>query len=62
MNNSDLFMNNDETDNKFDWGESAKVKNTVPSIFRPGQVVSICGMTKIKSKALANKYSSKIGE
>ena len=51
MNNSGLLMNNDETDNKFDWGESANVKNTVPSIFRSGQVVSICGMTNPSLRA-----------
>lgn len=51
-----------KTDNKFDWGETARVKNTAPLNFRPGQVVSICGMTKIKSKALADKYDSSIGE
>ena len=48
--------------NKFDWGESAKVKIEAPIHFRPGQIVSVCGMTKIKSKKLADKYKSNLGE
>ncbi len=49
-------------DNKFDWGESAKVKKTAPIIFRPGKIVSICGVIHVKYKLLADKYDSKIGE
>lgn len=48
--------------NKFDWGESARVKDTAPTNYRPGQIVSVCGMTKIKSKTLADRYKSNIGE
>jgi len=48
--------------NKFDWGESVRVKDAAPARFRPGQIVSVCGMTKIKSKILVDKYKSKIGE
>ena len=47
---------------KFDWGEMVRVKDTAPSIFRSGDVVSVCGMTKINSKVLADKYISYIGE
>lgn len=54
-------MNNGD-DNKFDWGESVKVKDTAPSHFHSGQVGSICGMIKIKTKILADKYKSNIGE
>ncbi|MES2273050.1 MAG: hypothetical protein V4487_02530 [Chlamydiota bacterium] len=55
-------MKNDDTDNKFDWGESARVKSKAPLIFRPGQVVSVCGMTKIKSRILADKYNCNMEE
>ncbi|MDP1607688.1 MAG: hypothetical protein Q8L98_00030 [Chlamydiales bacterium] len=56
-------MSNDELkNNKFDWGETVQVKNNAPSIFQPGQIVSVCGMTKIQSKKLADKYDLKIGE
>ena len=53
---------NDIDDNKFDWGESVKVKDTAPTQFRPGQVASVCGMIKIKTKNLADKYTRNIGE
>ena len=53
---------NDEIDNKFNYGETVRIKDVVPSIFRPGEVVSICGMTKTDSKVLADKYGSRIGE
>ncbi len=53
---------NDGDDNKFDWGESVKVKDTAPSHFFPGQIASVCGMIKIKTKILADKYESNIGE
>jgi hypothetical protein len=53
-------VNND--DYKFDWGESARVKDTASIIYRPGQIVSICGITKIKTKMLADKYKSNVGE
>lgn len=49
-------------ENRFDWGESVRVKNTAPISFRPGQIASVCGMTKIKSEKLASKYKSNIGE
>lgn len=48
--------------NKFDWGETVKVKNTAPVYFRPGEIASICGMIKVKSKFLADKYKSNIRE
>lgn len=48
--------------NKFDWGETVKIKDTAPNIFRPGEIVSICGMTKIDSMKLSDKYDSHIGE
>jgi hypothetical protein len=53
---------NDDGNNKFNWGETVRVKNTAPHIFRPGEIVSVCGMTKIDSRMLANKYDSNIGE
>ena len=56
-----LTMKNDP-DNKFDWGETVRVKSSAPLTFRPGEVVSVCGMTKTESKLLADKYSSHIGE
>ena len=52
----------DIEDNKFDWGESVKVKDTAPPQFRPGQIASVCGMIKIKTKILTDKYKSDIGE
>lgn len=55
-------MKNEDIGNKFDWGESVRVANTAPIIFRPGEIVSICGMTKVKSEILANKYDVNIGE
>lgn len=51
-----------ETDNKFTWGDSARVKNTAPLYFHPGEIVSIWGMTKIESEKLANKYKTNLGE
>ena len=48
--------------NKFTWGESARVKNIAPIKFQPGQIISICGMTRISSEKLAEKYDSMIGE
>ena len=53
---------NDEANNKFNWGETVQVCKTSPPIFRPGEIVSVCGMTKINTKVLANKYDSAIGE
>lgn len=53
---------NDAGDNKFDWGESVKVKDSAPPKFCPGQAASICGMIKIKTKTLADGYISSIGE
>lgn len=53
---------NDIDDNKFDWGESVKVKDTAPAQFRPGQIASVCGMIKVKTKTLADKYKRSIGE
>jgi hypothetical protein len=52
----------DSGDNKFDWGETVRVKDTAPSAFHPGAVVSVCGMTKTNSKVLADKYGSHMGE
>ncbi|MBI2742618.1 MAG: hypothetical protein HYX48_01725 [Chlamydiales bacterium] len=49
-------------ENKFDWAESVRVKNTVPTSFRPGEIVSICGMTKVDSKVLADVYKANLGE
>ncbi|MBU6382694.1 MAG: hypothetical protein KGR16_00030 [Verrucomicrobia bacterium] len=49
-------------DNKFDWGETVKVKDTAPITFRPGEIVSVCGMAKTDSKVLADKCGSHIGE
>jgi hypothetical protein len=49
-------------DNKFEWGDTARVKDIAPGNFRPGQIVSVCGITKIKSKILADKYHSNLGE
>lgn len=43
-------------------GETVKVKDTAPSNFRAGEVVSVCGLTKTDSKLLADKYGSCIGE
>jgi len=57
-----LKIMNDDLSNQFDWGETVKVKSTAPAIFRPGEVVSVCGMTKTSSKVLADKYNTHIGE
>lgn len=56
-----LIMNQN-TNNKFDWGETVKIRDTAPPIFRPGEIVSVCGMTKTNSKVLADKYGSNIRE
>ncbi len=53
---------NNNLGNKFDWGETARVKDIAPPIFHPGEVISVCGMTIIDSKVLADKYGSYIGE
>ena len=49
-------------DNKFDWGETVKVKDKAPTAFRPGQIASICEKTKIKSKLLADKHNVNMGD
>jgi len=51
-----------EANNKFDWGETIKVNDSAPSKYRPGEIASVCGMTKTKSKILADKYDSYLGE
>jgi len=48
--------------NLFNWGETLRVKNTAPIIFRPGEVVSVCGMTKTESETFAKKHHSNMGE
>ena len=53
---------NDSNDNEFDYGDSVKVKDIAPYHFFPGQVASICGMIKIRTKILADKHESNIGE
>jgi hypothetical protein len=53
---------NDIADNKFDWGESVMVKNSAPAQFCPGQIVSVCGMIRVKTKTLADKYKCRVGE
>ncbi len=58
LNKKVLFMSN----NKFDWGQSVKIKGVAPKNFHPGEIVSVCGMTKIKTTFLADKYKSNIGE
>jgi len=55
-------MNNDEDDNKFTWGETAIIKKTAPEHLHPGEIVSICGMTKIETNRLASLYNSQIDE
>jgi hypothetical protein len=39
-----------------------KIKHKALACFCPGQIVSICGMIKIKTKILAYKYKANIGE
>ena len=51
-----------ENKNKFEWGQSVKVKKGAPAEFFPGEIVSICGITKVNSKKIADKYDSKVGE
>ncbi|MDE3056019.1 MAG: hypothetical protein KGI80_04955 [Verrucomicrobiota bacterium] len=53
---------NQYPENKFDWGETVRIKSSAPFHFRPGEIVSVCGMTKTDSKVLADKYNSYIGE
>ena len=55
-------IDDNKDDNKFDWGECVKVKDTAPTQFRPGQIASVCGMIKIKTTTLADKYKRNIGE
>ena len=49
-------------DNKFDWGETVKVKSLAPVIFRPGEIVSVCGITEVTSKLLEDTYDSHMGD
>ncbi len=51
-----------DDNNRFDWGETVRVKDIAPINFYPGEIVSICGMIKTKSKVLADKYKVNIGE
>ncbi len=48
--------------NKFDWGETARVDIEAPKDFHPGQIVAICGMTKINSEKLTKKCKSNLGD
>jgi hypothetical protein len=51
-----------EPDHKFTWNDPVRVKNTAPRNFRPGEIASVCGMTKVTTQKLADKYKSSIGE
>ncbi len=53
---------NDDANNKFNCGETMRIRDIAPTIFRQGEIVSVCGRTKINTKVLANKYDSNIGE
>lgn len=49
-------------ENKFDYGEYVKVKEIAPIKYCPGQIASVCGMTKMESKILADRHYRNIGE
>ena len=49
-------------ENKFTYGEYVKIKDTAPSHFCPGRVASVCGIIRIQTKTLAERYQSNIGE
>ncbi len=51
-----------EESSSFDWGETVRVKSTAPIIFRPGEVDSVCGITRTESETFAKKHHSNIGE
>ncbi len=53
---------NEIEDNKFDCGDYVKVQNTAPIQFRPGEIVSVCGMIKVKTKILADIHKCNIDE
>ncbi len=47
----------EESGNKFDWGESVKIKDTAPSNFCPGKLASVCGMIKITPEDVRKQLS-----
>ena len=50
------------TNHQFNWGESIKIKDSAPQKYSPGKIGSICGITKIDSDFLSDKYTSAKGE
>ena len=55
-------MKKEMEDNKFSWGDPVIIKNNAPSFFHPGEVASICGMTKITSSIGADQFLCSIGD
>ena len=53
---------NEMDGNKYKWGDSVIVKDIAPPQFCPGQIVSVCGMIKVKTKSLADKYQCNMGD
>jgi len=38
------------------------IRNSAPSLFHPGIVGVICGISKIKFEEIAKKYDAKVGD
>lgn len=55
-------MDDVKENNKFTWGQTVQVKKEAPKCFHPSEIASICGITKIKFDAMAQKYNSNIGD
>lgn len=51
----------EDKNNKFDWNDAVIVKADAPQKFRPGEIASICGMTKVTFENIAEKYDAPIG-
>lgn len=47
---------------KFDWGNFVRISVSAPKKFLPGAIGSICGMIKVTTEILADKYGTTIGE
>ena len=41
---------------KFTWGDSVQVKESAPTIYRPGDYGSVCSINEVTSRESAKKY------
>jgi hypothetical protein len=46
---------------KFEYGQTVRVKATAPELFRPGQMVSVCGERIVESKEIAKAFGEPVG-